>query len=310
MSESMPQGEPHSPTDPAAASPGELATDQASDASTASPDLVHIQPEMMAAVIQQAQAPAQPRPVSAADRWAHRRAEPRPFAAIWLAFILGASVLSIGAVGGLGLMSTEVYRPAARVMIALIGAGVALVWPMIRLSQEIPSRPLRSALADAVVVIIPIILVVLPQSLPWMADWPLEVSLSMVAVLAGWSVLVAGVLGWTFSTISLAPRLSILRSWAMAALAVIAIGPGALAGILLASGPVESRIAGGESGVADLLLVASPLTAPFELARERLWTGAAALIGTRHWLAVAAIWLAAAITLLGGLLANRSWPRR
>src|SRR5262245_56761146 len=68
--------------------------------------------------------------------WSHRRGEPRTFAAIWLLFLFAATILSVGAVGLFGLVSTDVYRPAARVMLEIVTVGVVILWPMVRLSQE------------------------------------------------------------------------------------------------------------------------------------------------------------------------------
>src|ERR1043166_1453153 len=89
------------------------------------------------------------------DPWAHRRGEPRTFAALWLLFLFAATILSVGAVGIFGLMSTDVYRPAARVMLEIVAIGVVVLWPMVRLSQAAPAFPLRAMLGDAVVVLVP-----------------------------------------------------------------------------------------------------------------------------------------------------------
>lgn len=297
--------------DPNLASPGP--SDFASDLAAGSSLPIVVPPAMMAAVIQQNPAPTaerkpEPSPTPAPDRWAHRRAEPRPFAVIWLGFILAASVMSIGAVGALGLMASEVYRPAARVMISIIGAGVAIVWPMIRLSQEPPERPFRAFGADAVVVTIPILLMITPQSLPWMAAWPLEVSGALAAVLVGWTVLVAGVLGWSFHTISRSPKDSHVRAGTMIMLALLAIVPPAAAAFLFAAFSTDARIAGSDPGAPALLMVASPLAAPFELARERLWTGSTALIAPDHWKVIACIWVLAITVWISGAIAIRRAP--
>jgi len=289
-------------------SPDSVVPGSAGDAGASLP--IEVPPEMMAGAMLHYPAtslrpdptlPKEPKP----DRWAHRRAEPRPFAVIWLGYILAASVLSIGAVGAMGMMASEVYRPAARVMIAILGAGVAIVWPMIRLSQEPPERPYRAGLADAVVVVVPLLLMIGPQSLPWMAAWPLDVAGAMAAVLLGWALLIVGVLGWAFHSIKSSPRTSTqVRNGAMVMLMLLALAPAAIAAFAFATFSAQARLAGSDPGAAALLLVASPLTAPFELARERLWTGSTALITPDHWMVIASIWIVASMVWIGGLVAT------
>jgi hypothetical protein len=225
----------------------------------------------------------------------HRRAEPRPFALIWLAYILIASVVSIGSVGTLGLTAAEVYRPAARVLLSLVGVGICLVWPMIRLSQERPRSPLRAALGDAIVVVLPVLMLIMPQSLPWMAGWPWHISLAMALVLAGWSAIVAGVIGLTLLP---SPTPALARSAGMLALVMLALVAPFVAAVLgtLPQTPWNAGQADGyEPGAASLLLVASPMTAPFELTRDRAWSGDVAMISQSHWWIVLTIWVVAAL---------------
>src|SRR5262245_41002258 len=122
-------------------------------------------------------APASPAPpvpaidftAAPSDPWAHRRGEPRTLAALWLLFLFAATILSVGAVGLFGLVSTDVYRPAARVMLEIVTIGVVVLWPMVRLSQEAPKFPLRAMLGDCLVILLPTQAVIWPQALTWMA---------------------------------------------------------------------------------------------------------------------------------------------
>ena len=133
------------------------------------------------------------------DRWAHRRTEPRGLAFLWTCYLLAATAISIGQLGRMGLTTYEVYRPAARLLLTFVLLGVAVFWPMIRLSQEAPGRPIRSFLADAVVVLSPGAAIILSQSLPGMAGWPLQVTLVITLFAVAWSALVCGVLGFAMT---------------------------------------------------------------------------------------------------------------
>lgn len=226
------------------------------------------------------------------DPWVHRRAEPRPFALLWLAYLLTASVVSIGGVGALGLIDADVYRPAVRVLLALVGVGVVVIWPLVRLSQEPPRSAMRAAAGDLIVVVAPVLMLILPQSLPWMAGWPWDVSLAIVAVVAGWAFLVAGVLAIALSTVT--PS-ALARSGAMGAILLLALAApfaAAVVGTLPRNPPAPSPVAADqiEPGAAALLLVVSPLTAPFELARDRAWSGDVAMITPSHWWVILVVW--------------------
>src|SRR5882724_1214791 len=89
------------------------------------------------------------------DPWAHRRGEPRTFAAIWILFVFMATVVTIGAVGVFGILSTDVYRPAARGLLEIVTVGIVVLWPMVRLSQEAPAHPFKAMLVDLLVVVLP-----------------------------------------------------------------------------------------------------------------------------------------------------------
>jgi hypothetical protein len=238
------------------------------------------------------------------DPWAHRRGEPRTLAAMWLLFLFAATILSVGAVGLFGLVSTDVYRPAARVMLEIVTVGVVVLWPMVRLSQEAPRSPLRAMLGDCLVILGPTQAVIWPQALTWMAGWPTQVVGIAAGLVTGWGVLIAGLLALYFartrSALSGAERsgqdarhgtgvpphtagtaVPPIPPWAMMALIVLLVTLGPLIAALRAGGGVD-------------WLMSSPLTGIYEVTRDRLWTGQAAAIDERHRVAVWLCWLAGA----------------
>jgi hypothetical protein len=220
------------------------------------------------------------------DPWAHRRGEPRTFAAIWLLFLFAATILSVGAVGVFGLVSTDVYRPAARVMLEVITVGIVVLWPMVRLSQEAPRHPVRAMLVDLLIVLVPTQAVIWPQALSWMAGWPVEVVGAAAGLVCGWGVLIAGLLALYFSA-QAPPQRDILPRWAMMALIILLIGIGPVAFALRSRGPA--------AGPGADWLMSSPLTGIYEITRDRLWTGQSAAIDQRHRMAVWLTWCAAAV---------------
>lgn len=231
------------------------------------------------------------------DPWAHRRGEPRTFAVLWLFFVLGCLAVTIGGVGVLGMLHPDVYRPAARALLAVVAVGVSVVWPMVRLSQDYPTRALRSAFVDLLVVTPPALLLVWPQCLPWMAGWPIEAALAISLSYSGWAVLVAGLLGLLYT---LAAQGAAPARWAgMLVFLTIALAGPALA----------SSVAPPTPGDSNPWLLTSPITSIFELARDRSWSGRAILTLESHWTAG---WLVLAVGLMtwGLALVVQSSPGR
>lgn len=233
------------------------------------------------------------------DRWAHRRAEPRFFAFVWTTYIFGATALTLLSLAG-GVMSPDITRPAARTLLSLVAAGIVLLWPLVRLSQEWPRGAFStdgvvSALKDLFVVIVPTQAVIWPQW--WMTGWPLPVVATVAAMLASWAILVGGILAIAaaMSGIAREPGPPAARArgraaWMAAFLGLALAGPGAafFAGTPEA-GPRPS-----------VLMMTSPIGAVHELTRDRPWTGRAAANSRDHavWSVVPAavslpLWVAA-----------------
>lgn len=209
------------------------------------------------------------------DHLAHRRAEPRQFTVLWTVYLLIASAVAIGQSGFLGMIQPEVYQPAARTLMAVAGAGICLLWPMVRLSQAAPTDP-RSAFAlDAAVVFIPTQAILWSQCLPWMAGWPGSVAGTISLEFAAWSILVGGFLAWYFTRLERRmPR------WVFMGFLLCM----ASAGPVIAVGAMASRFAGGFA--VNVGLAVSPLTFAFEAAADRSWSGATASVSAFHWLMV------------------------
>jgi len=231
------------------------------------------------------------------DRWAHRRGEPRTFAAAWIMFLFGATVVSVGAVGALGLLSADVYRPAARLMVALAAAGVCVLWPMVRLSQELPREGtrVRAVVQDLIVLLGPVQAVLWPQAFTWMAGWPWRVVLCLDLLIAGWAVLMGGLL----ATYMVRPRLS---RWGMMAMLVLLVVLGPVIAAL--SAPTNPADPSRARPLVEWLMT-SPLTGVYEITRDRSWTGQTAAIDARHWAGVVLAWAGGLLTWGAALIAGR-----
>ncbi len=231
------------------------------------------------------------------DRYTHRRAEPRPLAALWIAYLAGVGILCLGKVGITGLMSHDIYRPAARAGLVLAGLGVGVLWPMIRLCQEFPANPRRAALADLTVILPPLHAFIWPQMFGWMAAWPPRVVAGIALTISAWGVVVGALLGAAMArgrAMELGGRDAPRSTWMLGFLAISLVGP-ALA---------VWRLPGDAS--ASMALLLSPATASLELAADRSWTGSSATMIAEHWQALWGVALGGLVLWLGvGGLARR-----
>lgn len=211
------------------------------------------------------------------DRWAHRRGEPRVFTLLWSIYLLVAAILTVFGVRFIGMTDTGMFRPSMRSMFMLTAVGIGVLWPMVRLSQASPRKPVAAGLADILALVIPAQAVVWPSKL--LTGWSWEVTGGVALMLASWSALVGALVA---SGTARAPGVG--RSvWMLACLALVA---GAPAGMLLMS--LLFGLAPLEAG-----WLASPITAPFVLTDAP--SGLSPSMDVRDWAA------AIAPGVLGGL---------
>jgi len=216
------------------------------------------------------------------------------FALLWTMLMMAVIVWAFGRVGGMRGLTPESYRPAGRLMLALVAVGIGMIWPMVRLSQRLPTRPgAGEALRDLVVVLLPVQAVVWPQV--WLAGWPIGVVACVAAMIAGWACVIAGVLAW------------VLEGWVIADGRSDRGGDGLGGGVralvmsacvmLILGGAAAASLAPGAATPPDALdsrwtPMLSPITSIYELTRDRPWTGQSAAVGPVHWRGV---WVVAAV---------------
>jgi hypothetical protein len=238
------------------------------------------------------QSPSPPLPLGSnpKDRWAHRRGEPRSFAAAWVLYLFAAVVFLTASVGVIGLMAWDVYRVMVRMLVVFVAVAVWIVWPMVRLSQDPPRRPVASAIADWLLVSAPVLGVIWPQGFAWMARWPWSVCLALSLWMLGVGACAGAVLAWRFSCQpSDATTQARSGRWlTMLAMVVVAF-----------AAPLVATLRPGEPMFVpsprawDGLLMLSPVSGAFDLVRDRSYTGMAAVVATGHWWCIGGVWLVA-----------------
>ncbi|MBL8747164.1 MAG: hypothetical protein JNK58_12520 [Phycisphaerae bacterium] len=183
------------------------------------------------------------------DPWAHRKGEPRPLALIWSLYLMASALVTLLRVRSLTMPTTEQFAFGCRSMLLMVMIGVALLWPMIRLSQQYPHRPDRSLFADLLVLLVPVQAVVWPMGL--LTHWPLDIVLALAGATASWAILSAGVLACAFNAGSASAR----WGWMLVCVLIAITSPTTLT---LWPGNIPTITRG-------VMLHASPLTAPWAL---------------------------------------------
>lgn len=214
--------------------------------------------------------PRDPAPTD--DRWAHRRGEPRLLALLWSIYLFGAAISTVMRIPVLGMTDLRFVQNASRMLLLLIAVGLVVLWPMVRLSQSSPRRPLVATLLDLALLNATLQAVVWP--LTWLGKWPAMVTAGVVLMLLAWSLVVGG-----FVACGTARPPGLARSFWMLLCLVCALGaPGAA----LLSGGLGASFT-------DELALASPLTAVYALT-----TGPSGLSPSMNAAAWASAWAPAA----------------
>lgn len=197
------------------------------------------------------------------DPWAHRKSEPRFFALYWSVYLMFAALLTIFAVRSIGMPSRVQYTFACQAMVFLAVIGSCVLFPMTRLSQLRPRRPLRAIIVDMLIVLLPITAVIIPM--PLLTNWPLPIAAALILLVVSWTTLTAAPLYWALRDPTQATA---TRGLAMlTVLITIGIGPvlTVMAGWLGLIPPPVPTTAGGGGGVGGLggglFSYASPFTA-------------------------------------------------
>jgi hypothetical protein len=199
------------------------------------------------------------------------------FALLWMAYLMALTALMFSSMAGAYSISTSITRPAARSMLVATVLGMGVIWPLIRLSQMVPSeRTIRWALRDWLVVVIPVQAVVLPQMFPVLAGWPVSVVLAVDAFIVSWALAIAGLIAMAHRSIGSPKRQTIGRSLWMIIVLVVLLGA-----------PVYGMLsgAGTDAGVQTPRVgwMLSPVSGVLELTRDRGVLGQSAFIQSAHW---------------------------
>lgn len=224
------------------------------------------------------------------DKWAHRRGEPRVFALMWTMFLLVATMGMLGGVLAGGVISYDVYRPAARILLIITMVGIAILWPMARLSQVRPTEtPIAAAFKDIVVILVPLQAVIWPQH--WLAAWAWQPLAALGTAMIAWVLLLGGVLALAMQGLAPkgehVPRQEGTRTAWMSAIVFMSVA----ALVVRLASPGER--AGTDERWSDVLGVLSPIGAVVELCHDRAWSGSAIAVSPAHWIGIGIVALAA-----------------
>ncbi|MCL4221377.1 MAG: hypothetical protein KJZ65_08400 [Phycisphaerales bacterium] len=217
--------------------------------------------------------------------WDHRRGEPRTFALAWTIFLMLSTLVMFSTLGAARTVTIDIYRPAVNALLVTITAGMVLLWPMTRLSQDAPRHRVGASVAkDLAVVVIPTQALIWPQALRLLGGWPVGQAVAVASCQAAWAVLVGGVVALALAT-DARPRELMRGLWMLAIVAMVIFVP--LVEILFgALSPL--RVRGPEPA-----MMASPLLAMVELLRDRGTSGPVATFPS-DWRAIGMTWLAGA----------------
>ncbi|MCC6228641.1 MAG: hypothetical protein IT432_05380 [Phycisphaerales bacterium] len=235
------------------------------------------------------------------DRWAHRRAEPRPLAFFWTTLLAIGTVVLLASTTSTGILGQDVYRPAVRTLVSVGLTCACLLWPLFRLSQPPePIRGTRVALRDLPVVFIPLVAILLPQRLWFLAGWSTSITIALALSILAWLFIIAGMLAASLEKLR-AGEGNPARTRLVAMLAIVAVVALAPA-IALVTQPREPN------SDPSMLLLASPITCVNAIVADRPWSGLGIRVESRQWLAIAGLALGALASWLRAAWIARLFP--
>lgn len=236
--------------------------------------------------------------------WDHRRGEPRTFALAWTIFLMLSTLVMFASMSPALAVTLEIYRPATRILLTTITAGIVLIWPMVRLSQSRPPGSIAPHIArDLLIVLIPVQALIWPQTLRFLGGWPLGLCAAVAACQAAWAIVIGGLVTLALVYDPARGRVGTARGMWMMLLAVVVIGVPLVEVVLGAIGP--GAITGSIPAV-----MASPLTAVYELIRDRA-PGGPLPAEAAHWTAIGITALAGGIVWIAAWAVERAlWPTR
>lgn len=223
------------------------------------------------------------------DPWSHRRGEPRGFAVLWMAFLLLSTLTIFLSFGDPIRVTAEGYREGARMLITVIALGITVLWPMLRLCQVAPvGGGTVMVVKDLVILLVPLQAVLWPQVI--ITGWTVQAVAAADLLLVSWALIVGAMLA-----LAMGPGRRIRRGesklaedparaaagiertfWMISLLAIVGFGPALMLLFRAGGQPLDTEMA-------LLFQMASPLTAPWEILRSRIWTGQHAVVHPAHW---------------------------
>lgn len=156
---------------------------------------------------------------TANDPWAHRKGEPRLFALFWSIYLMLSALVTIFATRTIGIPQASRFQYGALALLVMVTAGFSFLWPLTRLSQRAPRRPVRSIGADLLVMLVPLQAVIWPM--PILTGWPVEVIGGLATLLSCWVIGISGFVLFGCTTRSHAER----AMWMMACVLCVLAAP-------------------------------------------------------------------------------------
>lgn len=157
---------------------------------------------------------------SASDPWAHRKGEPRPLALLWTIYLLISTFVTIfAAFDSFQPPTQSQFIYACRALFVMLAVGSTVLWPMVRLSQQFPRRPVKSIAGDLAVILTPAWLVLLPS--PLMTRWSIEIAVALGTSISAWTVLSGAIVLAAYRTPSHTAR----TLWTIGIIALLVAAP-------------------------------------------------------------------------------------
>ncbi len=207
--------------------------------------------------------------------WSHRRGEPRVFALIWMLYLMGVTIVMFAAFTDALSISTSVTRPAARKMLVATAVGIGLLWPAIRLSQRASRTPTRDVLRDLFVLLVPAQAMIWPHAMGVLARWPIGLLAAVSASLAAWGLVVGGLIAWADAAAGRDGRGRGRWAWMLGVLIVVLGAP--------AWAAATGRVGLVRADLPRPAWMLSPVTAVYELVRDRDSVGMSFPVHGAHW---------------------------